>query len=169
MTDCEKIHFAEAAESAELRYILSEMAKYPECDFSDFRRVYGSEQKLRCYAKNQKVREKFDLIDTDFSDSVVFGLYSLFSEKNKIEQARCAAGGMAKSKLYDRYKAFVRNEYTLLRQKRKILSNRQAADIIYPRLAERFKNCLLTEANAAETVRKWIGKIKKETEQETSM
>ena len=63
MTDCEKIHFAEAAESAELRYILSEMAKYPECDFSDFRRVYGSEQKLRCYAKNQKVREKFDLID----------------------------------------------------------------------------------------------------------
>lgn len=103
MTDCEKIHFAEAAESAELRYILSEMAKYPECDFSDFRRVYGSEQKLRCYAKNQKVREKFDLIDPDFSDSVVFGLYSLFSEKNKIEQARCAAGGMAKSKLYDRY------------------------------------------------------------------
>lgn len=95
--DCEKIHFAEAAESAELRYILSEMAKYPECDFSDFRRVYGSEQKLRCYAKNQKVREKFDLIDPDFSDSVVFGLYSLFSEKNKIEQARCAAGGMAKS------------------------------------------------------------------------
>ena len=76
---------------------------------------------------------------------------------------------MAKSKLYDRYKAFVRNEYVLLRQKRKILSNRQAADIIYPRLTERFKNCLLTEANAAETVRKWIGKIKKETEQETSM
>ena len=36
-------------------------------------------------------------------------------------------------------------------------------------LTERFKNCLLTEANAAETVRKWIGKIRKETEQEASM
>ncbi len=33
MTDCEQIRFAEAAESAELRYILSEMAKYPACDF----------------------------------------------------------------------------------------------------------------------------------------
>lgn len=43
MTDCEKIHFTEAAESAELRYILSEMAKYPECDFSAFaRRNNGS-------------------------------------------------------------------------------------------------------------------------------
>ena len=27
MTDCEQIHFTEAAENAELRYILSEMAK----------------------------------------------------------------------------------------------------------------------------------------------
>lgn len=33
MTDCEQIHFTEAAENAELRYILFEMAKYPKCDF----------------------------------------------------------------------------------------------------------------------------------------
>jgi len=74
----------------ELRFILQEMEKERNNnDFSLFRRIYTSEKRLNELCQNPVIRKKFNLSPPDFSDSVAFGLYSLFKiQKDKDKQLK---------------------------------------------------------------------------------
>lgn len=148
----------------ELSFIFQEMEKEPNNEnFSLFRRIYASEERLYKLCQNPIVRKKFKLYPSDFTDSVTFGLYSLFKAQKDKQLYRSKNGGKKKSEKYKPYFDFVRTEYEALRQKRKTVSDRYAASMIYEKLFDAFKQCPLTEYSGEETVRKWIGKIRKET------
>ncbi|MBP1575704.1 MAG: hypothetical protein J6L82_04405 [Alphaproteobacteria bacterium] len=146
----------------ELRFILQEMEKERNNnDFSLFRRIYTSEKRLNELCQNPVIRKKFNLSPPDFSDSVAFGLYSLFKIQKDKQINRSRNGGIKKKDKYKPYFDFVQAEYEALRQKRKSISDRRAASLIYEKLFTSYKHCPLTVSNGEETVRKWIAKIRK--------
>lgn len=148
----------------ELCFILQETEKEREkSDFSLFRRIYASEKRLSELCQNPTVCQKFNVSPPDFSDSVTFGLYSLFKTQKDKQIIRSRKGGNKKKDKYKPYFDFVKAEYEALRQKRKTVSDRYAASMIYEKLFDAFKQCPLTEYSGEETVRKWIGKIRRET------
>ena len=146
----------------ELRFILQEMEKERNNnDFSLFCRIYASEKRLNELCQNPVIRKKFNLSPPDFSDSVAFGLYSLFKIQKDKQINRSRNGGIKKKDKYKPYFDFVKAEYEALRQKRNSISDRLAASLIYEKLFTSYKHCPLTVSNGEETVRKWIAKIRK--------
>lgn len=147
----------------ELEFILSSIKNEPKNNCLDlFNRIYESEQKLANFYENEEIRKKFKLTPPTFSDSVTFGLYSLYKTQKENHSRQGQLGGNARKQKYKPCFDFVKSEYSSLIENRKNISDRYAAEIIYEKLFDTYKKCPLTPSNGEETVRKWISKIRKE-------
>ena len=72
MTDCEQIHFTEAAENAELRYILSEMAKLKTSRAEKFKGGIVAAIKIKDFCRFYPVIVARGLVLTETRDSFNF-------------------------------------------------------------------------------------------------